>query len=135
MNPSVLTLIASQVAEAGQFASAVLQRNVAVGAIVLLVCAVVALSWAYVRLVKARTKDQKEHTEVITKLHDDYTVKIQTIHNDHASFDQTKSERIATEMKEKDARGYASLEKVTEVVANVGNELRNLTDVIKERLR
>lgn len=58
----------AQVKEAGEFAAAVLQRNIAVGAIVLLVCAVVALVFwirakdkEIAKLQDARVEDGRMH--------------------------------------------------------------------------
>ena len=79
MNPwivvNALHHAASQVKEAGEFASAVLQRNIAVGAIVLLVCAVVAMFvWVKAKdkkigeLQEARVEDEKTHAAQLERM-------------------------------------------------------------------
>ena len=136
----------AQAKEVGEFATAVLQRNIAVGAIVLLVMAVVALMVIIKRkdaqlqtLNDQRVTDQKEAADAFTDelklVVEKYELLITKITEEHSAYDAERGKTFATEYKVTNDRMYDSLEKVTSALVGNSSEMRSLTDVIKERLR
>lgn len=131
---SIALALAAQAAEAGEFASAALQRNIAVGVIILCVGAIAWLATALRSSHAERVKSSEAHTEAIDALHRHYEGKMTAQSTAHAAFDTAKSERIAAEMKEKDLRGYDQVATITEAVVTTGNEMRQLTSVVRDVL-
>jgi len=125
---------AGQVAEVGEFASAALQRNIAVGVIILCVGAIAWMAITLRASSQERVKAGEQHTEAIDALHKHYEGKMTAQTSAFTAFDAAKSERISVEMKEKDVRGYDQTVKVTEAVVTVGNEMRQLTSVVRDVL-
>lgn len=110
----LLPTIGSQVGVVAGTVEKAFEKNAYIGTITLLSIAVVGLFIMLVKSYKDRGNELKE------------------THETHRLAMEAKSKTVSAEVEKKDERIFTLIERVTEAMANVSNNLQNFTEEIKD---